>query len=324
MSARHSSLRARHLLVPCALLLAAPVAAEFHVDKELALAPGGRLEVDADAGRITVTGRQGSGARVRVASSRGDFEERFDLRFEEGDGTAIRVVLKRRGRPFSGWFGHGDSVEFEIEVPVETELDLDTAGGAIDVTSIRGDVELSTSGGALRLRDVEGKRIEGHTSGGEVDAERLSGDARLTTSGGAISVRDVRGDLAVDTSGGSIDVAGVSGAVDAETSGGPISLEAIGGAVKAHSSGGPVTARLLAGNADGGSLSSSGGRVTVYVDPQAALDIDASSSGGGVTIDLPVTVRGRMSKTAIRGELNGGGALLRLRSSGGGVRVRSN
>ncbi len=75
------------------------------------------------------------------------------------------------------------------------------------------------------------------------------------------------------------------------------------------------------GGAAGGSLSSSGGGVRVEVDPAAKLTIDASSSGGGVDCDLPVTVRGRMARNSLHGDLNGGGATLKLRSSGGGIRI---
>jgi len=64
-----------------------------------------------------------------------------------------------------------------------------------------------------------------------------------------------------------------------------------------------------------------GGGVRTEVDPAVALTIDASSSGGSVNADLPVTVQGRIDKNSLRGDLNGGGAVLRLRSSGGGVRI---
>jgi hypothetical protein len=68
-------------------------------------------------------------------------------------------------------------------------------------------------------------------------------------------------------------------------------------------------------------LSTSGGGVRTELDPSVALTIDASSSGGDVDSDLPVTVQGRVASTSLRGNLNGGGAVLRLRSSGGGVRI---
>jgi hypothetical protein len=48
---------------------------------------------------------------------------------------------------------------------------------------------------------------------------------------------------------------------------------------------------------------------------------DASSSGGNVDSDLPVTVRGKIKKDSLHGTLNGGGELLRLRSSGGGITI---
>jgi hypothetical protein len=68
-----------------------------------------------------------------------------------------------------------------------------------------------------------------------------------------------------------------------------------------------------------GCFDSSGGGVAVTLDPAARLEIDAASSGGRVSSDLPVTVRGAVSKSSLKGTLNGGGAVLKLRSSGGGV-----
>ena len=96
-----------------------------------------------------------------------------------------------------------------------------------------------------------------------------------------------------------------------------------GGRVEAHSSGGPVTVRFAAGNNRGGVLSTSGGGVRTELDPSVALTIDASSSGGSVDSDFRVTVQGSQTRRrhSLRGDINGGGAMLRLRSSGGGVRI---
>ena len=91
--------------------------------------------------------------------------------------------------------------------------------------------------------------------------------------------------------------------------------------MEAHSSGGPVTVAFAAGNGRGGDLSTSGGGIRAEIDPAVALSIDATASGGGVDADVPLTVRGRISRDALRGELNGGGALLRMSTSGGGVRI---
>jgi hypothetical protein len=57
------------------------------------------------------------------------------------------------------------------------------------------------------------------------------------------------------------------------------------------------------------------------IDPGARVSIDASASGGSVNSDVPVTIQGKIERDSLRGEMNGGGPLLRLRSSGGGVRI---
>jgi len=92
--------------------------------------------------------------------------------------------------------------------------------------------------------------------------------------------------------------------------------------VEADTSGGPIDVEFAPGNSEGGSLSTSGGGITVTLDAGANLEIDASTSGGSVRSDLPITVRGEMDKRSIRGTLGGGGATLKIRASGGGIRIQ--
>ena len=241
--------RCSALGVLLALVTAAPVLADYRVEKELTLPPGGEFNLRTDSGRLTVRGTSRAGARVVVTSRSDDFEDRFDLTFEETR-NGVTVVAERRGSWISRWFSwFGDGVHFEVEVPHDTELDLRTAGGAIDVSEIRA-------------------RVDARTSGGSIEIQEVSGDARVRTSGGSIRCADMGGDI------------------DADTSGGSINLDGMAGTVKASTSGGSVTVHLTPGNSLGGSLSTSGGRVTVYLDPAAALDIEASTSGGRVTVDL--------------------------------------
>ena len=62
--------------------------------------------------------------------------------------------------------------------------------------------------------------------------------------------------------------------------------------------------------------------MTVKAPGNAVFDLDAETSGGGVTCDLPVTVQGKMEHDHLKGQVNGGGPLVVLRSSGGGIHVR--
>jgi hypothetical protein len=61
--------------------------------------------------------------------------------------------------------------------------------------------------------------------------------------------------------------------------------------------------------------------VRAEIDPGARVSIDAHASGGSVNADVPVTIQGKIENDSLRGEMNGGGPVLRLRSSGGGVRI---
>jgi hypothetical protein len=300
-------------------LAPAPAAADFRLEKRLALAPGGRFTLEAEGGSVTVTGGEGDGATILVTSRADDVEERFDLRFEEGPGS-VKVVSERRPGWISGWFDWGrHGMHFEVRVPRSTQVDLHTSGGSIEISGLAGEARLRTSGGSLQARDHEGM-IDGRTSGGSIEVRAVRGSVDVDTSGGGIRVHEVSGDVVAETSGGSIEIQDVGGDVDADTSGGGVRVRGARGRVVAHSSGGPVSA-VFAGAGEGGSLSSSGGGVRVAVHPAAALTIDASSSGGGVECDLPITIQGRVSRTSLRGNLNGGGPVLKLRSSGGGIRI---
>ena len=295
--------RSLTLAITLLTIAALPALADFRAERELAMAPDGNFVLEASSGAVEIRGTDRTGARVVVTAERDDFEERYTLSFEErGDDAVVRV--EKRGSWTRRMFSGSDRLRFEIEVPRGASADLSTAGGSIDATSIGGRLEAHSSGGSIDIENVDGD-VDVHTSGGSIRADGVGGDARLNTSGGGITARRVAGDLVAETSGGSIDVDGV------------------GGTVKAHTSGGPVRAAFSAGNGGGGSLSTSGGGITVKIDPTVALDIDAHTSGGRVTVDLPITTRGSFQRNAVRGELNGGGPLLKLRSSGGSIRIES-
>jgi hypothetical protein len=308
-------------LVALALVCgAAPAAAEYRNERALALAPGGTFLLDADAGAVTITGDSTDGAFVSITSRDDDFDRRYDVEFEERPG-AVTVRVKRRAGWLADWFRSSwrHDTRITIRVPRATSATVSTAGGSIEAARL-GHLRLRTSGGSVNAADVNGA-AELRTSGGAIVVRRVRGDLDASTSGGDIRAGEVLGAVRADTSGGRIDIDGASGDVYASTSGGGVRVAGAGGSVEAHTSGGSVSVGFAAGNARGGDLSTSGGGVTAVVDPTVALTIDATSSGGGVNADVPVTIRGPVSRRSLMGDMNGGGALLRLRSSGGSVRI---
>jgi DUF4097 and DUF4098 domain-containing protein YvlB len=317
------------LAVPVLAILAASslAVAETTIDKQLTLDSGGKFVLDAAAGSVRLTGTSGSGAHVVVTSSDSDMKEKYDFKFDETPGV-VRVTVKKKGSWTSGWFSSGDKApKFQIEVPERTTLDIQTGGGSIEVTRIQGEANVETSGGHIQVSDLKG-RLVAETSGGHIKLRDIDGDAKIETSGGHIDVGSLKGSLHAETSGGHMEINDVSGDIDASTSGGHISISGAGGKVDAETSGGSVKVEFAKGNTHGGKIESSGGGITVAVDPGANLAVDAETSDGTVSTDLSISGAGsgggERSRSSLRGSLGKGGETLRLRTSAGSIHIESN
>jgi DUF4097 and DUF4098 domain-containing protein YvlB len=299
-------------------LLTARASAETRMEKDLKLAPGGEFRLETDLGGVTVTGSPDAGAHIVITSKRKDLDDLLSFRFEEGANSATVIAKKRH--PFSWFSDHGGQVEYEIRVPAETRLSIETSGGAIKISGMRSPAKLDTSGGGIRVSDLVGD-LEADTSGGSIDLRDVKGNVRVETSGGGIEGVNLDGPVHAESSGGSIELQKVSGDVDAQTSGGGIRITDAGGRIHADTSGGSIEASFTKGNSKGGTLETSGGGIEVAVDPDADLSIQAS--GNSVKTELPIRVQGELSKGSLSGSLGKGGNTLRLHTSGGSVRIQS-
>ncbi len=321
---RQEKARTAMLLLLGAVLLAPAVShASADVERSFDAGSAQLLLVDTDIGSIEVSTHSADVVDVRVVRS-GRYEEDLEVRFDTDRGRiAVYGDLERGRRNGWGW-GNNSRVRFEITVPQNFDIDLETAGGSIEVDDLNGKVMARTSGGSLSFGRIEGS-IRAKTSGGSIRFEGGNADADLRTSGGSIRVGDVGGRLKVHTSGGSISIGRVEGSVDAHTSGGSISVDEAVGAVNARTSGGTVTAYISEQPVGDSRLETSGGTVTVYLADHIAVDINATAGSGRVRSDFDLGQgddddrynRGR----SLRGSLNGGGPRLDLHSSNS-VRIR--
>ena len=295
---------ARKFLIAAGLLmLALPAWGGAQIQKTLKLNPGGRFILEADEGSVDLMGSDQSGANVVISSEGYNIQSRVDFSFDD-DGNVVHIRERRRyWDPFEFLFDPL-GLHYQIQVPKTTTLEIKTGGGNIRVYSMASHAELWTSGGSIEVSSVTGD-VHAHTSGGHIRTEQIHGDVEVSTSGGGIEAYSIDGPFTAKTSGGPIRINGITGRVDAYTSGG--SIEAV----------------LSKGNQGGGVLETSGGSIYAKIDPTVNLELDASSSGGGVSSNLPVRQAGWNSRDALRGTLGSGGNVLRLHTSGGGVRIEA-
>ncbi len=326
----------RSLLFGCLLAPLIVHAEERRLDKTFTVSPGGKVTVDVDGGDVVVNGGSSNQVVVQIVlkGSR-DALEKITLSAEQ-QGNDVAVKAKRE---WTGWFnGFNQQTTVTVTVPKKYGTDLRTSGGNIVVKDVEGDAVGKTSGGDIRVGAVQGT-VRMSTSGGSIEVENVTGQTDVRTSGGDIRAKVVTGDLRAETSGGSIRIEQVAGAAkartssgdvvardvrgpaDLQTSGGSIDADAIDGSIRAVTSGGDVKVDLVGANR-GIVATTNGGSVTVRVPRNVTASVDASTSGGSVSTDLPVTTT-EVRERRLAGTINGGGASIQARSSGGDVRLRA-
>lgn len=304
-------------------------ATEEQINKKFTVHPGGRVVVDVDFGSIKVSAGAGSEVSVdawrKVSRKSKSAEEEFLSKYpvvitQDGDTITVRERQKSENGWLSFWgFHNRNEAKYIITVPTQFDARLNTSGGGISAGGLTGNVKAETSGGGLDFARLHGA-LEGNTSGGGIQLSDCAGDIKIETSGGGIDAAGGSGSLHANTSGGPISVKNFKGPAHVETSGGGISLSGVAGDLSGSTSGGPIEADLAALSGPV-RLETSGGGITVRIPANASFDLDAETSGGGVSSDLPVTVSGKAERSQLKGTVNGGGTLVHLRTSGGGIRV---
>lgn len=277
---------------------------------------GGRLQLETDLGSVTV--RTGSTARVEVeVSVSGSNVDAFEVEFAHaGADVTVTGVLDRPAGGSRSW--REPRVAFEVTVPKRYDLDLQTAGGAIELGDLDGVVAAKTSGGAIELGQITGN-VEAKTSGGGITLAGTRGDARLQTSGGSIHGGEIDGRLDAETSGGSIRITKVSGIAKVESSGGSIEIEAAHAAVDAETSGGGIKIGFASQPKDDSRLVTSGGDVKVALAEGLGFELDVRASH--VSCDLPLSTE-QATQGRLTGRIGAGGPKLSLRTTGGNAKIR--
>lgn len=296
--------------------------------KSFTVKSGGNLTIDSDRGSIRI--KTGSGNTVEavivrradvMSKQRGeDVINNFQIEFNQ-DGNDVEITGKNPSRG-AGFFDEMNRlrVEYTVTVPKQYNVNLQTAGGSIDVDDLNGQIYARTAGGSLTFGNSAGP-VNAKTAGGSIRLQSSQNDVELKTAGGSITIGGVEGDVQAHTSGGSISIGHVKGSLEAKTAGGSISIDGVTNTVDASTSGGSIRATLLGQPEGDCRLSTSAGGVSVDLPENVRLNIEARTMGGKIFTDLPITVRGEISKSKIEGMLNGGGPLLELKTSAGNISI---
>ena len=231
---------------------------------------------------------------------------------------------------------------------------LETQGGHITVSDVAGDLDAFTAGGHIQAGNVAGS-AKLRSGGGHIRAGHIGGEAHLETEGGNIAVGEAGSFVSVRTGGGQIDFGEVHGSVHAQTAGGGIRMMYVAGPMEVETSGGSIclthvanTLRAATGNgtitawiapdspdpshpvrlSGASQLSSSTGDIVVFLPRNIMATIDATVDNGGArrieadpSLALVMQAHPEGSLRAF-GTLNGGGAVLKLHTMAGKIRLQ--
>lgn len=231
----------------------------------------------AETASVTVTAKLRSRADTLEKA-----EERVEALVVDMIQTGDNLLLRYRSsdqpvdvRKYSG-------VSFEVTVPAQADVEVDTSNGAITVRGIEGEFNLDTSNGAI-------------------DLDELVGVVYADTSNGRIDVDGFRGTLDLETSNGAIDVVNVEASIDARTSNGRIDFAGV----------------LMGDNND---LRTSNGAIEVKVAADASITFDASTSIGSISTSFTLVgdTEGRSWNAALNPPTT---QTLELRTSNGSIRI---
>jgi TonB family protein len=298
--------------------------AQFWVQFEVAVPRGYSVEVNTEAGDITTADIGGTAA----------------LHTQGGNIKTGRIGVS--GMHEVSWGRSAAKLETEgghIQVlDVVGDLTAITGGGHINVGNIAGDTSLRTGGGHIRAGQIGG-RAELETVGGNITVAHAGSLVSVRTGGGQIDFGEVRGSVHAQTGGGGIRVMYVAGPMELESSSGSICLTRVAGTLQASTSGGTITAWINPEAPPGGGnvrlagasqLASGNGDIIVFLPRNLAANIDATVINGGeghieadpalhLTVQASANGSGQVHAMAV---LNGGGAPLKLKTTGGKIRLK--
>jgi DUF4097 and DUF4098 domain-containing protein YvlB len=206
------------MAVALGAVLAGPLAA-FETTKTLDLTAQGikRLDIDAGAGSLTVTGREGLAAieiraevvarNVREEDMERFIRDRIELTLEKRGEVAV-LVSRARDEKRLFHFDGNVHIDLTVSVPKAMAVSIDDGSGSIIVEGLSAALRLEDGSGSIRIDRIAGD-VEINDGSGEIEVLDVTGNVTIDDGSGEITIRRVGGTVTIDDGSGRIDIEGV-------------------------------------------------------------------------------------------------------------------
>jgi DUF4097 and DUF4098 domain-containing protein YvlB len=251
-------------------------------DRTLSVSGETQLMVSTGSGNIHLT--RGSDSQIHI---HGLIQVNRDGSEEQAREIAANPPIEQTGNvirvgPQHEEHWEGISVNYDIEAPAGTLLGATSGSGNIVDESVGRNAKLQTGSGDITASSLQGPFVL-RTGSGNITAEQTGeGDVKAETGSGNIEIKDVHGSFYAQTGSGDIKATGTPSA--------------------------QWTLQTGSGNID-------------LWPGSAPLTLDGSTGSGSVITDHEMLVQGSLDRHHIKGNLNGGGPLVRVQTGSGEIHV---
>jgi len=255
------------------------------ITKTFAVSGHARVRVETDDGAVRVSTGDIKQVEVRVVYS--GYKLDRDLRVNmTQNGDSVEISAKTSGNWGFHWGINHTNLQVEVHMPKEADLSVRTGDGSVEADSINGNMDVTTGDGHITVQGAKGN-IRFHTGDGHIEARGLDGQVDASSGDGHINVEGRFDSLNIKTGDGS------------------------------------VSARARAGSKvqQSWTIHTGDGSVDLEIPGDLQANIDASTHEGRISLGLPITVEGTFSSSKIQGKLNGGGALVTIRTGDGSIHL---
>jgi len=266
----------------------------------------GEASLESTFGKVTASDLQGA---LQVVSNGGSIEARR-IQADESD---IRLQSE---------FG-----DISLEGATAASLEAHTNSGDIRLNGVQvsGEVLLDSDFGEVAFNDGRAAGLTVQSNNGQVRLSDLSIDGALAVRSdfGGLSLSEVSAaSYELDSNNGVIDVEGVSGKIKARSEHGSIQItRALAADLDLESNNGTIE---FSGSLGDGphSIQSEFGDIYLSLPQDSALTVDLETEFDQIESAFKVALSGEMTPKHWRGEINGGGAALTIKSNSGKIELK--
>jgi Toastrack DUF4097 len=281
-----------------------------------------RLDLSDASGDVVVTG--GAGGKVQIHAN----VRAHAWLFQDAQKQLSEIVANppieqhldsiRIGKDFNGF--HNVSIDYTIQVPEHTEVDVSVASGSVAVRNLNGPVSVDSASGDTRVENVADS-VKVDSASGSTSVSNLGNDLRVSSASGSVNVSSVKGEVRVEALSGSIDVANPGARVNANTASGSINVRGANNDVKAASASGLISVVGNPSNNAYWSLKTASGGVTITVPPDAAFFLTADATSGDVRTAIPIVVE-EQGRHSLRARVGTGGGRVEIHTISGAINIQ--